>query len=153
MAKFEVDLPDNIIKDIREIDSKADEIFGSMTKAGAEVVRNAMVSKAPPSIQPHIKTSVTYKTPSDGGINNKVYISGYIPFKGGRTTFSRSGNGGRYTTTKGVPADFLAKVFEYGRSGRPFPKKPFFRKSFKKSAIEAAMRAAQSKASGGLLDE
>ena len=115
MAKFEVELPDNIIKDIREIDSKADEIFGSMTKAGAEVVRNTMVSKAPPSIQPHIKISVTYKTPSDGGINNKVYISGYIPFKGGRTTFSRSGNGGRYTTTKGVPADFLAKVFEYGR--------------------------------------
>ena len=34
-----------------------------------------------------------------------------------------------------------------------FPKKPFVRKAFKKKEIEAAMLEAQSKASGGLLDE
>lgn len=148
MAKFEMQMPDEIMRDIKHIHDNSDEIFGAMTKAGAEVVQKRAVSNAPnPKLKSHIKVSRTYKTPSDDGINNKVYISGYIPFTPPRESFSRNG----YVTKLGIPADFLANVFEYGRSGRPFPKRPFFRKSFSKSAIEAAMKAAQTSKSGGLL--
>jgi hypothetical protein len=44
-----------------------------------------------------------------------------------------------------VPAPLVANVFEYGRSGEPFPKQPFIRKSFKKSAIQKAMEKEQKK--------
>ena len=155
MAKMTVVLPDDVIKDFKKIESNTDKIFGDMTKAGAEVVANNVKASVPlNALSSHVKLTKTYKTPSDGGINTKVYFSGYLPFSGNRTTFSRKGgNGKTYVTTKGVPADFLAQVYEYGRSDKPFPKKPFFRKSFRKDQIERAMLEAQKKASGGLLDE
>ena len=53
---------------------------------------------------------------------------------------------------KKVPAPLVANVFEYGRSGLPFPKHPFLRKSFKKSEIEQAMLKVQKEKSGGLLE-
>ena len=154
MAKFELELPNDVIKQIQSIYDDADEIFGQMTQAGAKVVEQNMKDNAPHVLVPYIRTTKTYKTPSDDGINTKPYVSGYMPFSGNRTTFSaKGGNGQTYTTTKGVPADFVAKIFEYGRSSAPFPKHPFLRKSFKKKEIEEAMLKAQSKASGGLLDE
>lgn len=156
MATLQTILPDDVIKDFKKLEKNTDEIFGEMTKAGAEVVLSNIKSSVPlPEMASHVKLSKTYKTPSDGGINTKVYFSGYLPFKGTRTTFTRRGRSGGsvYTTTKGIPVDFLAQVYEYGRSTRPFPKKPFFRKSFRKNQIEQAMLKAQKRASGGLLDE
>lgn len=154
MARFVREMPKEIMEDFKKIHDNAEEIFGEMTRAGAEVALNSVKANAPLSeLKSYVKLSKTYKTPSDGGINTKVYFSGYLPFKGNRKTFSRRGrSGGKvYTTTKGVPADFLAQVYEYGRSDRPFPKKPFFRKSFRKAQIEKAMLKAQERASGGLL--
>ena len=78
-----------------------------------------------------------YKTPSDDGINTKVAFYGYFTDEDGRK--------------KAAP--LVANVFEYGRSGLPFPKHPFLRKSFRKSDIEQAMLKAQKEASGGILDE
>lgn len=156
MARFEIELPTDVIKDLEKVTKDADKIFGEMTKAGAEVVEKNMKASAPSELVPHIKTSVVYKTPSDGGINTKVYISGYLPFSNpNRKYFSRAnGSGKTVRTTDGVPADFLAKMYEYGRSnGNPFPKKPFMRKAFKKNEIEQAMLKAQKEASGGILDE
>lgn len=154
MANFKVSLPDELINEIKGIEQNTDKIIGEMTRAGAEVVLKNMQANAPPIIAPAVKMSKTYKTPTDGGINTKVYISGYAPFKGGRTSFIRKGAGGdTYSTNKGVPLDFLAKIYEYGRSDRPFPKRPFVRKSFNKSEIESAMLEAQKRLSGGLLDE
>ena len=155
MAKFELQLPDTLMKDFQKIYDNADEIFGEMTQAGAEVVEKNMKANAPSKLGNYVKTTKVYKTPSDDGINTKVYISGYLPFSSpGRKYFSRSGSSGKsYRTTDGVPADFLAKIYEYGRSTAPFPKHPFVRKAFKKSDIEKAMLDAQKKASGGLLDE
>lgn len=156
MAKFNMELPTDILKDFQKIYDNSDEIFGGMTKAGAEVVLNNVRSSAPiPEIASHARLSKTYKTPSDNGINTKVYFSGYMPFKGNRKWFVRRGRkGGRvYRTSKGVPVEFVAMVYEYGRSGSPFPKKPFYRKSFKKDQIERAMLDAQKRLSGGLLDE
>lgn len=156
MARFMMQLPDDVMKDFKKIHDNTEEIFGAMTEAGARVAMNNAKATVPlPQMANHIKLTRTYKTPSDGGINTKVYFSGYLPFSGNRTTFSRRGrSGGKvYVSHKGVPVEFLANVFEYGRSNRPFPKKPFFRKSFNKGQIEQAMLKAQKEASGGLLDE
>lgn len=158
MAKFTMELPDDVLKDFKKIYDNSDEIFGGMTRAGAEVVLSNVRSAAPnPKLVEHVALTKTYKTPTDDGINTKVIFKGYIPFSDpNRKYFSRRGGSGRevYHTTKGVPADFVAIMFEYGRSnGNPFPKKPFFRKSFRKAQIEKAMYKAQKELSGGLLDE
>lgn len=155
MAKFNLELPSDLMKDLKKVYDDSDKIFGEMTRAGAEVVESNVQNNAPQVLKSHVKVSRTYHTPTDGGINTKVYISGYIPFSDpNRKYFSRKGGSGKtYKTSDGVPADFLAQVYEYGRSTSPFPKKPFLRKSFKKDQIEQAMLEAQKKASGGILDE
>jgi hypothetical protein len=142
MAKFELELPTEILKDFEKIHKDADKIFGEMTKAGAEVVHKNILANMPQSIRESkmmdcLRVTNVYKTPSDDGINTKVAFYGYFQNEEGRT----------------VPAPLVANVFEYGRSNLPFPKKPFMRKSFKKGEIEEAMLKAQRKASGGLLDE
>lgn len=141
MAKFQMELPNDIIKDFQKIFDNSDEIFGTMTQAGAEVVEKNIKASVPKSIQRSqmmkcLKVTKVYKTPSDDGINTKVGFFGYFKNEEGKT----------------VPAPLVANVFEYGRSNLPFPKHPFMRKSFKKSEIEQAMRKAQIEASGGLLE-
>lgn len=141
MAKFELQLPTEIMKDIQKIYDNADEIFGEMTKAGAEVVNRNIEANVPQSIKNSkmmncLKLTKTYKTPSDDGINTKVGFYGYFENEDGKV----------------VPAPLVANVFEYGRSNLPFPKHPFLRKSFKKGEIEDAMLKAQKRASGGLLE-
>ena len=142
MAKFSLELPTEIMKDFQKIHKDADNIFGEMTKAGAEVVESNIRANVPKSIRNSkmmncLKITKVYKTPSDDGINTKVGFYGYFQNEDGKT----------------VPAPLVANVFEYGRSNLPFPKQPFMRKSFKKGEIEQAMLKAQKKASGGLLDE
>ena len=141
MAKFEMQLPDAIMKDFQKIYDNSEEIFGEMTKAGADVVNNNIKANLPQSIRNSkmmdcLRITKTYKTPSDDGINTKVGFYGYFQNENGET----------------VPAPLVANVFEYGRSNSPFPKQPFMRKSFKKAQIEQAMLDAQRKASGGLLE-
>lgn len=142
MAKFEYALPDEVIKDIQHIFEKADEIFGAMTRAGAEVVYNNIVRNVPKGIKDskmmnNLQITDVYRTPSDDGINTKVAFYGYFENENGVVT----------------PAPLVANVFEHGRSNAEFPKQPFMRKSFRKAEIEKAMLKAQKEASGGLLDE
>lgn len=139
---FKMELPTEIIKDIEKISGDCEEIFGAMTRAGADVVESNIKANIPQSIRESnmmdcLKVTKTYKTPSDDGINTKVGFYGYFINEDG----------------KRVPAPLVANVFEYGRSSAPFPKHPFLRKSFRKKEIEEAMLKAQIKASGGLLDE
>ena len=142
MAKFELELPTEVMKDLEKILNDSDKIFGEMTQAGAEVVEKNIISNVPQSIRNSkmmecLKITKTYKTPSDDGINTKVGFFGYFQNENGET----------------VPAPLVANVFEYGRSNLPFPKHPFLRKSFNKSDIEQAMLKAQREASGGILNE
>lgn len=142
MAKFELELPNEIIKQISDIYDNSEEIFGEMTRAGADVVNLNIEANVPQSIRDSkmmncLKITKTYKTPSDDGINTKIGFYGYFENKDGKI----------------VPAPLVANVFEYGRSSAPFPKHPFLRKSFKRKEIEEAMLKAQSRATGGLLDE
>lgn len=142
MASFEMELPTEIISDFDKINNNAEDIFGKMTKAGAEVVMKNVRANVPSSfrgsnIMNCLKMTRIYKTPSDDGINTKVAFYGYFINK----------------DRKLVPAPLVANVFEYGRSSAPFPKHPFLRKSFNKGEIRSAMLAMQKQASGGLLDE
>lgn len=141
MAKFELQLPEEIMRDIKYINDNYDKIFGAMTQAGADVVMSAMQANLPASfkgsnIMGCLRITKTYKTPSDDGINNKVGFYGYFTNSNGEV----------------VPAPLVANVFEYGRSNSPFPKHPFLRKSFRAGDIERAMLQAQREASGGLLE-
>lgn len=138
MAKFDMQLPTDIIKDIEYINNNSDKIFGEMTKAGAEVVyanvrTNIPKSFADSNIMNCLKITKIYKTPSDGGINTKVGFYGYFINENGIET----------------PAPLVANVFEYGSS--KFTKKPFFRRAFKKAQIEQAMLEAQKQYSKGIL--
>ena len=141
MAKFNLELPTDLLKEIEKIEKDSGKIFGEMTKAGAEVVEKNIRANIPKSIQNSnmircLKITKTYKTPSDDGINTKVGFFGYFKNEDGKT----------------IPAPLVANVFEYGRSNSPFPKQPFLRKSFKKSEIERAMLKTQKEASGGILE-
>lgn len=165
MAKFQLELPKEIMDDFKQINDNADQIFGAMTKAGAEAVASNVRATAPlPEIADGVTVSRTYHTPSDDGINTKVYFKGNAPLRDGRKGFTRRGRvgGKQYTTYKGVPIEFLAMVWEYGTSPRYtnkdayrgfIGKKPYFRKAFKKNQIEAIMLKVQKEKSGGLLNE
>lgn len=139
MASFEMQLPDEILKDVDFLHNNADKIFGQMTKAGAKVVQRAIKANVPQSFKKSkimncLKVTRTYKTPTDDGINTKVAFYGYFENENGKT----------------VPAPLVCNVFEYGSS--KFNKQPFLRKSFSKGDIEAAMLQEQKKATGGLLE-
>lgn len=140
MARFQMQLPNEIIKDITNIYNNSDNIFGKMTEEAAKVVyqnveKNIPSSFADSEIMNCLKITKVYRTPSDGGINTKVGFFGY------------------FTNHNGVKtaAPLVANVFEYGSS--KYTKRPFFRRSFRKSQIEAVMLEAQRKYSKGLLDE
>lgn len=140
MARFNMQLPTEIIKDIEYINGNSDRIFGEMTQAGAKVTMTNIKSNIPKSfvdsdIMDCLKITKVYKTPTDRGINTKVGFFGYFTNKNGIKT----------------PAPLVANVFEYGSS--KFTKQPFFRRSFKKAQIEKAMLEAQRTYSKGLLNE
>lgn len=165
MAKYSAEFGNDVLKEMERVHRDSKKIFGAMTKAGAEVTASNVKKNCPVSgLQDHVAITKTYETPTDDGINTKVYFKGYMPFKGGRRKFVRRGKAGsdKYETTEGVPAAFVAQVTEYGTSERltdlgdsrgVITKRPFFRKSFKKQDIERAMLDAQRKESGGILDE
>lgn len=129
MAKFKAEIPTDLINSFKNLETNTDKMLEDMTKAGADVVANNMQGLAPEGLKDKIKVTRSYKTPSDGGVNTKVYISGYFINRNGKET----------------PAPLVANMFEYGSSKREYPKRPFLRRSFRKSQIEEAMKKVQDK--------
>lgn len=132
MARFNEELPNDLIKMFQNLDEDSEKIIGEMTKAGAEKVYKNVLKNMPESFQSSnimkcLKITKVYKTPSDDGINTKVGFYGYFKNKRGVET----------------PAPLVANVFEYGTSKQK--KKPFLRKSFRKSEIEVEMKRVQDK--------
>ena len=134
MAKFQSELPYELMKVFEDLETNCDEMFGEMCKAGATVVYNNVLSnmkkafKSTRSLEKGLKITRVYKTPSDDGINVHVGFYGY--------------------NEEGVPIPLIAQAREYGtsRGGKDHEaKKPFFRKAFKKKDIEQAMQAVQDK--------
>lgn len=130
MAKFQSELPYDLVKVFEDLETNCEDIFGEMCQAGAEVVYNNVkanmgkVFKSTKSLEKGLKITKVYKTPSDDGINVHVGFYGY--------------------NDKGVPIPLIAQAREYGTSSGE-EKKPFFRKSFKKKEIEQAMQRVQDK--------
>lgn len=146
MARFSLELPNELIKELSLLEQNTTAMMAEMTKAGANIAYNNIKSNMKKSfkktneLEKCLKITKTYKTVSDDGINTKVAFYGYIPFKKGQKKFTRT-NGKtqkKYSTTKGIPASLVAIAREYGTS-RGEAKKPFVRKSFKKDQIENKM--------------
>ena len=134
MARFNAELPNDIIKQIEELEGSTEKMLSEMTEAGAKIVFDNIKAGVPAAwldsnIMSCLQITKTYKTPSDDGINTKVAFYGYFKNEDGKI----------------VPAPLVANVTEYGRSNSPYPKKPFLRKSFRKSQIEKAMLSVQKK--------
>ena len=134
MARFNAELPNDIIKQIEELEGSTEKMLSEMSEAGAKIVFDSIRAGVPAAwldsnIMSCLQITKTYKTPSDDGINTKVAFYGYFKNEEGKI----------------VPAPLVANVTEYGRSNSPYPKKPFLRKSFRKSQIEKAMLSVQKK--------
>ncbi len=130
MAKFNEELPNELIQLFQNLDQDSEKMIGEMTRAGAEKVYQNVLKNVPKSfkesnIMKCLKITKVYKSPSDGGINTKIGFYGY--FKNKRDVET--------------PAPLVANIFEYGSSKQS--KKPFFRKSFKKQEIEDEMKKVQ----------
>ena len=130
MARFDSELPRELLKQFEDLNTNCEDIFGEMVQAGGEVVLRLVkanmgrVFKSTDSLYKGLKKTRVYKTPSDDGINVHIGFYGY--------------------NDKGVPIPLIANAREYGTS-RGEAKKPFFRKSFKKKDIESAMLRVQKK--------
>ena len=133
MARFVGGLPTDLLKTFEALELNTEQMLSDMVKEGAKVVEANVQAKMPKNlsraIANNVKFSKVYKTPTDDGINQQVVISGYFENHHKQV----------------VPAPLVANVFEYGRSGASFPKKPFFRASFNPQQIEQAMLKAQEK--------
>ena len=134
MAAFVGGMPDDLIKMFAELEKNTEQMLADMVTAGARVVEANVNAKMPRDLKKvlngnNIKVTKAYKTPSDDGINAQVMITGYFVNRYNQVT----------------PAPLVANLFEYGRSGAPYPKKPFFRACFNEKQIETAMLQAQEK--------
>lgn len=131
MAKFEADLPTDLIKTFEELNVNTQKMLEEMTQEGAKTVLANVKANVPASfhnsgIMQCLKITRPYYTPSDGGRNTKVAFYGYFMNHNGKKSYK-------------TPAPLVCNLFEYGRSNSPYPRHPFMRKSFKKGQIEAAM--------------
>jgi hypothetical protein len=138
MAKLNIELPNDLMKEFADLETNAEMMMGEMCKEGAEVVHRKVVAnlsksfKSTNSLMKGLKITRVYKTPTDDGINVHIGFYGYDTEK---TTKAHP---------KGVPIPLIAMAREYGTSSGE-KKKPFFRKTFKKSEIEQAMMEVQKK--------
>ena len=139
MAKFQSELPNDLIKELEKLENNTEDIFGEMAEEGANVVyklvkRNMAKSfKSTKVLEGGLRVTKVYKTPSDDGVNVHIGFYGYD--KDSKPTKRHP---------KGTPIPLIAMAREYGTS-RGEAKKPFFRKSFNKNQIEQAMLKVQDK--------
>lgn len=138
MAKFNAELPNDLIKVFDELESNVPEMMGEMCKAGATVVYNKVVNNLKnafartETLLKGLKITKVYNTPTDDGINVHVGFYGYNTDKKTKAH------------PKGVPIPLIAMVREYGTSSSE-KKERFFRKSFAKKDIEQAMMEVQNR--------
>lgn len=169
MARFQEELPNDLIKMFQGLNEDTKKIMEEMTQAGAKVVyknviRNMKSSfKDSSKLEPYLKITKAYSL-KDGNISSKVAFYGY--YKEGQKKYTKKINateGYEYRTGKGyrqkrktngrtaaeynydgIPVPLIVTAREFGTSSGE-AKKPFFRKSFKKSEIEAEMKKVQEK--------
>lgn len=142
MAKFNAELPSDLIQEFEGLEKNCEEIFGEMVEAGARAVHKNVLAnmekvfKDTTPLEKGLKITKIYKTPSDDGINVHIGFYGYDSSKKTKAH------------PNGTPIPLMAMAREFGTS-RGEAKKPFFRKAFKKQEIEEAMKQVQEKHIGG----
>lgn len=147
MARFKMELPNELINQFKALETSSEKMIEEMTEAGARVVYDNVIENMQGSfedankLKPYLKITRTYKTPSDDGINTKVAFYGY--YKDKVFTVKNKKNGNIYSYV-GVPVPLIVRAREFGSSSGE-AKKPFFRKSFNKNQIESAMLQVQKK--------
>lgn len=138
MARFQADIDNGILQSMERMERGSEAVMGEMVNAGADtVLRNIRANmrssfKSTRSLEQGLGKTRTYKTPSTDGIAVKVGFRGYSPTR--KTKRFNSG----------VPIPLIAIAREKGTK-RGEAKKPFFRKSFNKSAITASMKQVEPK--------
>ena len=138
MAKFNAELPTDLIKVFDELETNTPIMMGEMCKAGAEVVYKKVCSnlskafKRTDTLLKGLKITKVYETPSDDGVNVHIGFYGYDKSKVTKQF------------PKGVPIPLIAMAREYGTSSGE-DKHPFLRKSFNKTEIEKAMLEVQNR--------
>jgi hypothetical protein len=138
VAKFKAEIPNDLMQEFEGLERDCASIFGEMVEAGARVVHNNVLANMKKSfkntapLEKGLRVTKIYKTPSDDGVN--VHI-GFYGYDSDRKTKKHP---------NGVPIPLMAMAREYGTSSGE-RKKPFFRKSFKKTEIEQAMLQVQEK--------
>lgn len=136
MAKFNAELPNDLMKVFEDLETDAPTMMGEMCKAGAEVVYGKVKSgiksafSRTDTLLKGLKVTKVYQTPSDDGINVHIGFYGY----------DAKSKSKAYPKSKPIP--LIAMAREYGTSSGE-KKKPFFRKSFSKNDIEQAMLEVQ----------
>lgn len=145
MARFEMEIGNDIIKELETVKNNSHKMMSEMVTAGAEVVYNNVLKnmknsfKTTRSLEKGLKITKVYRTKSDDAINAKVGFYGYDPNKKSK----------KYPN--GTPIDLIAMAREYGTSRKTKDgsrkehekKVPFFRKSFKKQEVMDAMLKVQ----------
>lgn len=136
MARFNGDLENGFIQAIEAMGNNSTEVMEKMVEAGGEVAYRDLRSnmrasfKTTRSLEVGLRKTKVFKTPSDDGIAVKIGFGGYSPIH----------KSPRFNS--GVPIPLIASARDRG-SKRGERKKAFFKKSFNKSAIEAAMKAVE----------
>lgn len=147
MAKFKVELPTQLMRELETLNKNVPKMMEEMTEAGAEVVYNNVKTNMKSSfkdsskLEKYLKVTKTYRT-KDGSVNTKVGFYGY--HKKGSKSFSVTSKKGETYSYDGVPVPLIVRAREFGSSSGE-AKKPFFRKSFNKSQIESEMLKVQKK--------
>lgn len=132
MARFESDLPLELMKSFEKLERNTNAMIKEMTLAGAitsykNIKKNMKKSfKSIDRLEKNLKITKTYKTHYDDGTNIKVGFFGYLD------------------GDKSKPAPLVAVARDKGTS-RGETKKPFMRKSFNKKEIEDSMNKVQDK--------
>lgn len=143
MAKFDATIGNDIMQQMAKLERTSEGVMGEMVQAGADAVlrniRSNMRSsyKTTRSLEAGLGKTRTYKTPSTDGIAVKVGFRGYSPHRAS----------GKFKS--GVPIPLIASARERGTK-RGERAKPFFKRSFNKSAIEAEMKRVEPKLFKGL---
>lgn len=177
MAKFEMELPTDLIKDFQLAFNDCPEWFVGMTLAGAKVVEKKIQHNIrnsfehPDTLLPYLKVTKAYKTFGGRVINTKVAFYGYLRKNGkdyvnrrkakagheyrtgykGNTVMMSAGRKDAEYIQKGVPVPLIVMAREFGTSSGE-KKIPFVRPAFNaKTEIRSAMYDAQVKLSGGRL--
>jgi len=128
MAKFEMELPNEIVKQMEELSIGSTDMMKKMTEAGARVVYG--------NVKSNLSRALDSKT---GDLANSLVLS--KPYKNSKDEIATKVAFYGYDRN-GIPNPLKAMAREFGTS-RGESKKPFLRPAFKKAEIEQAMQVVQ----------